>query len=96
MIFHFRLSRALFLFGILSAAVLLIVAFNLETFSTLIFIAAIIVFSIFFIAAQLFAAVLTLKEEERRREREMVVCPSCSAPIYEEDDVCPYCSHERS
>ncbi len=93
--FKSRLSVLLFLLAVVAGTLFVALSFLTESLNVVFLLVGIILFSALFFAAEITGGLLRIKKEEEKRKARMRPCQDCEAPLYPEDEICPYCGKEQ-
>ncbi len=93
--FKTRLSTYLFLLAVVTGVLFLVLSFFTESLNVVFLLVGIILFSALFFAAEITGGILRIQKEEKKRKESMKPCTHCEAPLYPEDDTCPYCGKQQ-
>ncbi|MGM0436231.1 MAG: hypothetical protein ACQEQA_04195 [Bacillota bacterium] len=89
-----KLVRTILFVGFTVSAVFYLLAFVLSSYTVAFILFGFVAFMITALSAQTLYTWRKFMEEEKSRLASMKPCIHCEKPIYEEDEICPYC-HKR-
>ncbi len=93
--FKTRISFFLFMLAVITGILFVALSFFSERLNVVFLLVGIILFSALFFAAEITGGILGIQKEEKKRKESMKPCPHCEAPLYPEDDSCPYCGKKQ-
>ena len=91
-----KLVRTILFVGFGVSAIFYLLALFLDSFTVVFILFGFVAFMLTALSAQTLYTWRKFMEEEKSRLASMTTCTHCEKPIYEDDQICPYCHKSQT